>query len=195
MAGAQSGAAVAELLDGEGNPVGTADFTEGPEGVTISVNVVSGIEQGEHGIHIHGMADLSDPRFESAGGHFNPTGAQHGFENPGGPHAGDLENITVAADGTASYTAVNDRITLGEGQGSLFDEDGSALVIHSGPDDYQTDPAGDSGDRIAAGAIERATGEALADTGGAGFFTLAAAFAAMLAGSGALALHFRRSLI
>ena len=166
-----SGAAIAELRDGEGNPVGTAEFVEGPDGVAITVNVQQGVEPGEHGIHVHESADLSDPSFESAGSHFNPTDAQHGFDNPEGPHAGDLENITVAEEGTALYQTVNDRITLGEGENSLFDGDGSALLIHAMADDYRTDDdpetgPGMSGERIAAGEIVAAESGDLAPTGG-----------------------------
>ncbi len=88
--------------------------------------------------------------------HFNPTESQHGFENPDGPRAGDLENIVIDEDGTASYQTVNGMITLSSGQNPILDDDGAALVIHAGPDDYSTDPSGDSGDRVAAGVIEPA---------------------------------------
>lgn len=172
-ASAQQGTATAELEDPNGNPVGTATFTEGPEGVVIDVEVEQGVEPGEHGIHIHETGEI-EPSFEAAGDHFNPTNAEHGFEDPNGPHAGDLENITVAQDGTASYQTVNDRITLGEGENSILDSDGSALVIHAMPDDYETNPSGSSGDRVAAGVIEAAgvTGE-VPETGGFSPFTVA----------------------
>lgn len=156
------GQATAELEDTSGNPVGNATFTEGPNGVTIDVNLQPGqqaVEPGEHGIHIHETGDLS-PDFEAAGAHFNPTSAKHGFNNPEGWHGGDLENIFVNDDGSASYTTTTDQVTLSGGPNALLDSDGSALVIHANADDYQTDPSGDSGDRVAAGVIRAAaTGE------------------------------------
>jgi len=162
VAGAQGAGAVAQLEDTDGNPIGTAEFVEGPNAITVNVNLLQGQQAatpGEHGIHIHEKGDIS-PDFEAAGEHFNPTNAQHGFNNPAGPHAGDLEDMFVNDDGSASYTTTNNRVTLSGGQNSLLDSDGSALVIHEKPDDYQTDPSGDSGDRVAAGIIrEVATGE------------------------------------
>jgi Cu-Zn family superoxide dismutase len=165
-----AGTATADLQDKDGNPVGNATFTEGPGGVTINANLQPGqqaVEPGEHGIHIHETGSIS-PDFEAAGKHFNPSGAKHGFNNSEGPHAGDLENIVVNPDGSASYTATDDRITLSGGENSILDSDGSALVIHKSADDYQTDPSGDSGDRIAAGVIRAsATGESTTPAGGA----------------------------
>jgi superoxide dismutase, Cu-Zn family len=162
-AGAQGEEATAQLEDTDGNPVGTANFLEGPQGVTINVTLQPGqqaVEPGEHGIHIHEKGDIS-PDFEAAGEHFNPTNAQHGFNNPQGSHAGDLENIIVNDDGSANYTTTTNRITLSGGENSILDSDGSALVIHQSADDYQTDPSGNSGDRLVAGIIkEAATGEA-----------------------------------
>jgi superoxide dismutase, Cu-Zn family len=162
-AGAQGEEATAQLEDTDGNPVGTANFLEGPQGVTINVTLQPGqqaVEPGEHGIHIHEKGDIS-PDFEAAGEHFNPTNAQHGFNNPQGSHAGDLENIIVNDDGSANYTTTTNRITLSGGENSILDSDGSALVIHQSADDYQTDPSGNSGDRVVAGIIkEAATGEA-----------------------------------
>ncbi|MBA2375732.1 MAG: superoxide dismutase family protein [Rubrobacter sp.] len=195
-ASAQQNAAVAELEDADGNPVGTAEFVEGAEGVVISVEVESGVEPGEHGIHIHENGEI-EPDFEAAGDHFNPTDAEHGFDNPDGPHAGDLEGITVSDDGTANYETVNDRITLGEGENSILGGGGTALVIHDMPDDNVTDDdpesgPGMSGDRVAAGVIEAddvaAPATEIPDTGGPGL--LAAAGFAFLA-IGALLIAFR----
>jgi len=148
--------AVAILQDAEGNAVGQATFTESDDGVLIQVEVqgLTVAEAGEHGIHIH-TTGACTPDFQAAGGHFNPTGAQHGLENPSGPHAGDLPNMEIDADGNGAYEATAALVTLGAGENSLFDADGSALVIHAGTDDMVTDPAGDSGDRIACGVIEQ----------------------------------------
>jgi Cu-Zn family superoxide dismutase len=146
--------ATAELKDKEGKSVGNAQFSEGSNGVSIVVNVLQGITPGEHGIHIHEKGEIT-PDFEAAGKHLNPKGAEHGFENPNGPHAGDLENITVREDGTADYSTTTDRVTLARGkENSLLDEGGSALVIHAKADDYRTDPSGGTGDRVAAGVIQ-----------------------------------------
>jgi Cu-Zn family superoxide dismutase len=185
--------ATADLRDNGGDPVGSAEFVEGESGVTITVSITEGIEPGVHGIHIHETSDLSSSDFKSAGGHFNPTDAEHGFDNPKGPHAGDLENITVAQDGTASYQTVNDRITLSGGPNSILDEDGSALMIHAMADDYQTndDPQtgpGTSGDRVAAGVIEAV--ETVPETGGISLLSLAAV-PALLVLVGASLLVFR----
>jgi Cu-Zn family superoxide dismutase len=162
--------ATAELRDPQGNLVGTAEFVEGSGRVSINVNIAGGVEPGEHGIHIHETGALT-PSFEAAGEHFNPTDNNHGFESPNGPHAGDLENIVVGLDGTASYSTFNDQVTLSGGPNSLLDGDGSALVVHAMPDDYVTDPSGDSGDRVAAGVIEAASG--LPETGGSSPLVLA----------------------
>ncbi len=161
---AQGRSATAQLKNADGETVATATFTEAAEGVVIEVRT-EGLEPGLHGIHIHETGQCDPPDFKSAGGHFNPEGAMHGLENPEGPHAGDLPNLEVSDDGTASYRATTDRVTLGEGGSSLFDSDGSALVIHADEDDQQTDPSGESGDRIACGAIVSA---GMPDTGGGG---------------------------
>jgi len=158
-AGAQgSGKATAKMQDKEGNPVGTADFVEGPNGVAITANVKD-LPPGEHGIHIHEKGKIT-PDFEAAKEHYNPTKAKHGFENPEGPHGGDLENINVAEDGTASYATTAPLLKVNGPENALLDSDGSTLVIHEKADDYKTDPSGESGDRIAAGVIKEAiTGE------------------------------------
>lgn len=147
--------AEATFVDIEGNEIGTVTLTETEEGVTIA-GTLEGIAEGEHGFHIHETGDC-DPatNFESAGSHFAPRGNEHGFDNPNGPHAGDMRNQTAGADGQLVLNVNNDMVSLTEGEeGNLFDEDGSALVVHSGPDDYMTDPSGNSGDRIACAVIE-----------------------------------------
>lgn len=168
--------------------MGTAEFVEGPGGVSMNVNIMGGVEPGEHGIHVHETGALT-PSFEAAGDHFNPMDKNHGFESPNGPHAGDLENIVVGPDGTASYSTVNERVTLSGGPNSLLDGDGSALVVHAMPDDYVTDPSGDSGDRVAAGVIEAAA--VMPETGGPSPLVLATAL--LLAGAVLLLLRTRRS--
>ena len=196
-----AGTATAELEDTDGNPVGDATFTEGPDGVTINANLRPGQDvagPGAHGIHVHETGEIS-PDFEAAGEHFNPTSAQHGLQNPEGPHGGDLEELTVNEDGSASYTTTTDRITLSGGSNSILDSDGSALVIHAGSDDQETDPTGESGGRVIAGVIrEAATGESTAAGGttsvplpkSGGLTTLSGLLlpaAALLVGSGVLA--------
>ena len=146
--------AVAELMDASGRDVGTAHFSEDGGGVRLLLEV-HGLTAGQKGVHIHETGSCEAPDFKSAGAHFNPAGKQHGTENPQGPHAGDLPNIEVKEDGTGRLDATTDRVTLGEGTGSLFDPDGSALVVHAAPDDYKTDPSGSSGDRIACGLIRK----------------------------------------
>jgi Cu-Zn family superoxide dismutase len=144
--------AAAPLRNAEGQVLGMAIFTQEPQGVRISVTV-KGLSPGEHGIHIHSVGKCEPPDFLSAGPHFNPTNKKHGLTNPEGPHAGDLPNLVVGEDGSAVYEHVTDRVTLTPGELSLFDEDGSALVIHAGPDDQMTDPAGNSGARVLCGVI------------------------------------------
>ncbi len=144
--------AVAPLRNAEGQVLGMAIFTQEPQGVRISVTV-KGLSPGEHGIHIHAVGKCEPPDFLSAGPHFNPTNKKHGLNNPEGPHAGDLPNLVVSEDGSAVYEQITDRVTLMPGELSLFDEDGSALVIHAGPDDQMTDPAGNSGARVLCGVI------------------------------------------
>jgi Cu-Zn family superoxide dismutase len=86
--------------------------------------------------------------------HFNPGNRKHGTKASDGPHAGDLPNIKVAADGAVKTQFTSKLITLKQYQpNSVFKEQGTSLVIHAAADDHKTDPAGNSGDRIACGAI------------------------------------------
>jgi Cu-Zn family superoxide dismutase len=144
----------ADIVNGQGQKIGTATVQPSASGVRIDLEV-SQLPPGTHGIHIHSVGKCEGPAFASAGTHFNPTSKKHGKENPEGPHAGDLLNIEVGADGTGKASLSDLNATLGEGPNSLFREGGTALVIHEKADDYQTDPAGNSGARIACGVIRR----------------------------------------
>lgn len=186
---AQGTGTTARIEDAEGNVVGTAGFTEVAGGLVVSVEG-RGLAPGDHGIHLHETGACDPPAFESAGGHINPAGTQHGLSNPQGPHAGDLPGMTVAADGTAAYEATTDRVTLYGGDGALLDADGSAIVIHDAADDQATDPTGNSGDRVACGIVSGAVGS-MPETGGVDILLLAAIIAG---GASVGVLVWRRTL-
>jgi Cu-Zn family superoxide dismutase len=156
----------AGIINVEGDPIGAATFTQhrGSHRVRVFASAVS-LEPGKHGIHIHSVGRCNpnsiDPEtgspFFSAGTHFNPRMKEHGLRNPQGPHAGDQPNLKVGSAGVGSLRATNDRITLRQGpENSLFDGDGSSIVIHENRDDQVTDPTGNSGARIACGVIRPA---------------------------------------
>jgi len=144
----------ADIMNAQGQKIGTAKIMPSGSGVRIDVNV-SQLPAGTHGIHIHNVGKCEGPAFSSAGSHFNPTTKKHGKDNPEGPHAGDLLNLEVKADGHGKASFVDPNVILGDGPNSLFHEGGTSLVIHAGADDYKTDPAGNSGARIACGVIEK----------------------------------------
>ena len=142
--------ASATLRDLTGERVGTATLTDTYAGLLIAASVTN-LGLGAHGIHLHSIGKC-DPPFTSAGGHFNPLGKHHGFENPQGPHLGDLPNIDTPAAGALRFEVLVPGVTL-RGTNALLDADGASIVVHAGRDDYKTDPAGDSGSRIACGVI------------------------------------------
>ncbi|MBS4210146.1 superoxide dismutase family protein [Bacillus sp. FJAT-50079] len=141
-----------DLINTKGDSIGKATLSETDKGVKIAVKA-EGLEPGTKAIHIHETGKCVAPDFTSAGAHFNPGQREHGFENPNGFHAGDLPNIEVSAQGTVNAIITAPNVTLKQGENSLLDEDGSALVIHKKADDYKTDPAGNAGDRIVCGVI------------------------------------------
>jgi Cu-Zn family superoxide dismutase len=144
--------AMAEVRDARNRVVGRATLTEVSGGVRIVLEA-RGLPPGAKGVHLHAVGTCEPPAFASAGEHFNPQNKQHGVLNPSGPHAGDLPNLTIETDGTGRLETFTDRVTLAAGPTSLFDADGSAIVVHGAPDDFRTDPTGNSGARIACGAI------------------------------------------
>lgn len=142
-----------EMVNTDGANIGVATLTQEADGVNVAIDV-SGLSKGTHGFHIHEKGMCEPPDFESAGGHFNPTDMKHGFDNPEGPHAGDLPNLEVGEDGKVQESFVNEMVTLKKGEpNSLFREGGTSLVIHADPDDNVSQPSGNSGARIACGVI------------------------------------------
>jgi Cu-Zn family superoxide dismutase len=144
-----------KLKNTQGQEVGMATLSDDSKGgVTIHL-MAKNLPAGEHAFHLHQFARCEPPAFATAGPHFNPDGKKHGLENPDGPHAGDMNNFTVAADGTADVSVNDTRVSLGTGPNSVYTEGGTALVIHAKADDMKTDPSGNAGDRIACGEIMR----------------------------------------
>lgn len=144
--------AKATLKDAGGKDVGTVDLVQTPHGVLLKLSL-KGIAAGEHAFHVHAVGKC-EPPFTTAGGHFNPGSKKHGMEAAEGAHAGDMPNLHVPASGELVIEVANPAISLVKGQpNSVFDADGSAIVIHAKADDYKSDPAGNAGDRIACGVI------------------------------------------
>lgn len=142
--------ASATLQDATGQVVGEVSLTEGAYGTLVQASL-RGIPPGVHAFHVHAVG-MCEPPFTSAGGHYNPVGSNHGFMDQDGMHAGDLPNVHVPSSGELEFEAFASRVRL---DAALFDSDGAAIVMHQGPDDYKSDPAGDAGPRIACGVIEQ----------------------------------------
>jgi superoxide dismutase, Cu-Zn family len=146
----------AVFRNAQGTEIGTANLTQESNGVRVDVNLAS-LQPGERGFHFHAVGACDPPSFDSAGPHLNPTDRAHGFEHPDGHHLGDLPNLEVGTDGTARANFVAEGLTLVRGHpNSVFDDDGTALIVHADPDDYITQPSGNAGARIACAVVEEA---------------------------------------
>lgn len=132
------------LVESGGQAIGTVRMWETPGAVSFRIEG-NRLSVGRKGLHVHAVGRCEGPGFATAGPHWNPASRRHGLANPAGPHAGDLPNVPVAANGTLRETVVLSGATFA----SLRDADGSALVLHAREDDNVTDPSGNSGDRIA----------------------------------------------
>ena len=145
--------ASAELRDPAGRNVGSVTVRDTAGGLRVRIESTA-LAQGAHGAHLHEFGRCEAPDFASAGAHWNPTDDQHGSQNPQGPHLGDLPNLLVGTDGRGILEYVVSGARLTGGDRALLDRDGAALVVHSAADDYRTDPSGNSGARIACGALQ-----------------------------------------
>ncbi len=144
--------AQANFVDRSGKEAGRAQITAGNDGVLFEVEV-SGLEPRKWvALHIHetGTCDHAGGH-DSAGGHFNPDGKEHGFAAASGPHAGDLPNQYVADDGVLRAQVYSTMVRLDDAERGIR---GRALIVHAGSDDYRTDPTGGAGDRLACAVIE-----------------------------------------
>lgn len=142
------GGAPMRLINSSGQQIGTVRAWQTAGGISFHV-WASGLTHGVHGIHVHPIGRCDPPDFASAGTHWNPTNKQHGLNNPNGPHAGDMPNVTVAANGVLDQTVVLPNATMAQ----LLDADGSSIMIHANADDYVSQPAGNSGPKIACAVI------------------------------------------
>lgn len=142
--------AKAVLMDPDGKEVGTVTLTAVPTGVLLDAELTA-LPEGTHAFHIHGTGKCEAPSFKSAGGHFNPEEDEHGLQNPAGPHAGDMPNIHVPANGQLHIEVLNQMVSLP----GLLKGEGTAIVLHEKGDDYVSNPAGDAGPRIACGVIAK----------------------------------------
>jgi superoxide dismutase, Cu-Zn family len=142
--------AKADLRSADGKAIGSATLADTPTGVLITVSL-KGAPEGVHAFHVHEVGKC-EPPFKSAGAHFNPDHKKHGFVAEG-PHAGDMPNLHIPAGGGLEQEVLNPNLSVAQ----MLDSDGAAVILHAKADDYKSDPAGNSGDRIACGVVEKAS--------------------------------------
>ena len=140
----------ADVTNRDGDAIGTVTINRTGSGTPLIVVALTDLPEGAHGIHLHETGDCSADDFSSAGGHIAGD-AQHGVGVEGGPHPGDLPNAIVGSDGSLNLEIVAASLDV---ESMVMDDDGAAFIVHSGPDDYMSQPAGDAGDRIACGVFE-----------------------------------------
>lgn len=136
----------------DGHEIGTVKLVRMDDRLSLDISI-SGLEPGTRAIHLHSTGLCEGPEFKSAGGHLNPTGATHGSLSEGGKHLGDLPNIVVPATGQLAQSIVIEGAAASI-ESSIFDDDGTSVMIHAGPDDYISDPAGNAGPRIACAVLK-----------------------------------------
>lgn len=141
----------AALSRSDGAPAGAVELVR-RSGQLYLVGALAGLPSGQHGFHLHTTGRCDAPDFQSAGGHLNPYNRDHGKLDPQGKHLGDLNNITVSGAGTASINQLVGADAASD-LAKIFDGDGTSVMVHSGADDYRTDPSGDAGSRIACGVM------------------------------------------
>ncbi|MFJ5963135.1 superoxide dismutase family protein [Bacillus sp. NPDC093026] len=146
---------ITTLINENGQKIGSIDVRESSKsGLDLHVKA-TGLPPGSHGFHIHETGICEAPDFETAGAHFNPAHREHGFDNPKGYHAGDMPNLEVGADGKIDVVVNVPDVTLKGGSHQLFSQNGRSFIIHAEADDYLSNPSGNSGKRIACGAITK----------------------------------------
>ena len=148
----RAGVGHATMRNAANELVGELRLESTAAGVRV-VGEIFNLTPGAHGIHFHETGRCDDAAFESAGKHLNPDARQHGLDNPAGPHAGDLPNITIPASGRLPVDFTTARATLDSATAGLLGGDGSALIVHAAADDQRTDPSGNSGARVACGVV------------------------------------------
>ena len=154
-AGPAAPGASVEINDASGSLRATGTLQQRADGIAVHIEA-HGMKPGSYGIHVHAVGQCGGAGFTAAGGHWNPTGKQHGRDNPMGMHEGDLPNLVIGTNGSGTLDAVIAGGKLSDGPTALLDADGSAIVIHAAADDYKTDPSGNSGARTACGVVQPA---------------------------------------